>query len=162
MSSSIYPACNAYAPYCHLWPAPFYNIFLHYIKNDMIFGKKKVTEHKMRVLIFSTTCVWSISHSKKNWARYQKCILFFMLSTRYSRLILIKLEFSRQFSWKYSNIKFHENPSSGSRAVPCGQMDVQMRKLTAAFRNFVNAPKNGSNDTRVTENIYRTALHVTL
>jgi len=22
---------------------------------------------------------------------------------------------------KYSNIKFHENPSSGSRVVPCGQ-----------------------------------------
>jgi len=35
---------------------------------------------------------------------------------------LIKLEISRQFS-KNSNIKFHENPSSGSRVVPCGQTD---------------------------------------
>ena len=25
--------------------------------------------------------------------------------------------------WKYSNIKPHENPSSGSRVVPCAQMD---------------------------------------
>jgi len=24
---------------------------------------------------------------------------------------------------KHSNTKFHENPSSGSRVVPCGQMD---------------------------------------
>jgi len=32
--------------------------------------RKKVTEHKMRVLIFSTNSVWNISHSKNNWARY--------------------------------------------------------------------------------------------
>jgi hypothetical protein len=30
--------------------------------------------------------------------------------------------FSTDF-WKPSNIKFHENPSSGSRVVPCGQTD---------------------------------------
>jgi len=35
----------------------------------------------------------------------------------------MKLEFSRQIFEKYSNVKFHENPSSGSRAVPCGQRD---------------------------------------
>jgi len=29
--------------------------------------------------------------------------------------ILMKLEFSQQIFEKYSNIKFHENPSSGSR-----------------------------------------------
>jgi hypothetical protein len=37
--------------------------------------------------------------------------------------ILMKLEFSRKFSEKYSNTIFHENPSSGSRVVPCGQTD---------------------------------------
>jgi hypothetical protein len=31
-------------------------------------------------------------------------------------------EFSRQIYEKYSNTKFHENPSGGSRVVPCGQM----------------------------------------
>ena len=30
--------------------------------------KKKVTEHKMCISIFSTTLVWNFSHSKKNWA----------------------------------------------------------------------------------------------
>jgi hypothetical protein len=68
-----------------------------------------------------------------------------MQSTRYSCNILMKLEFSRQISEKYSNIKFHENPSSGSRVVQCGRTDGRaenMMKLIVAFRNFVNAPKN--------------------
>jgi len=32
----------------------------------------------------------------------------------------MKLEFSGQTFEKYSNIKFHENPSHGSPVVPCG------------------------------------------
>jgi len=36
----------------------------------------------------------------------------------------MKLEFYRQLFEKYSNIKFHENPSSGSPVVPCGQTDT--------------------------------------
>ena len=48
-----------------------------------------------------------------------------MSSIRYSFSILVKLEFSGQifFFEKYTNVKFHENPSSGSRVVPCGQTD---------------------------------------
>jgi hypothetical protein len=53
----------------------------------------------------------------------------------------MKLEFSQQISEKYSNIKFHENLSSGSRVVPCGwtdgQTDIYMTKLIIAFRNFI-------------------------
>jgi len=34
----------------------------------------------------------------------------------------MKLEFSQQIFGKYSNIKFHENPSGGgSRVIPCGR-----------------------------------------
>jgi hypothetical protein len=52
------------------------------------------------------------------------------------------LIFSEVFE-KYANIKFHENPSSGSRIVPCGGTDgrADMTKLIVAFRNFANAPK---------------------
>jgi len=35
----------------------------------------------------------------------------------------MKLEFSRQIFEKSSNIKFHENPPSGSRVAPCGWTD---------------------------------------
>jgi hypothetical protein len=38
-----------------------------------------------------------------------------MQSTGYSCQILMKLEFSRQFSKQYSNTKFHENPPNGRR-----------------------------------------------
>ena len=42
-----------------------HHILPDYLKIDTIFGKT-VTEHKMRVLISSTTFVWNFSHSKKN------------------------------------------------------------------------------------------------
>jgi len=37
----------------------------------------------------------------------------------------MNLEVSRQIIEIYSSIKFHENPSSGSWFVPCGQTDGQ-------------------------------------
>jgi len=51
----------------------------------------------------------------------------------------MNLECSREIFEKHSNIKFNENPSSGSRVVSCGQTD--MMKLTVAFLNFANSPK---------------------
>jgi len=35
----------------------------------------------------------------------------------------MKLEFSLDTLEKTSNIKFNENPSTGSRVVPCGRRD---------------------------------------
>jgi hypothetical protein len=48
--------------------------------------------------------------------------------------------FSTDFR-KITNIKFHENPSSGNRVVPRVQTDgwTDMTKLIFAFRNFANA-----------------------
>jgi len=51
--SPRYPACNAHAPYCYLWPAPLYNIFPHYLINGTIFGKN----------LLNTKCVfWFVLH----------------------------------------------------------------------------------------------------
>ena len=67
----------------------------------------------------------------------------------------MKLEFSRQIfkKKKHLNIKFHENPFSERRVVPCGrtggargeQTDGQtdMTKLTVDFHHFANGPKKG-------------------
>jgi hypothetical protein len=55
--SLSYPARNKHAPYCRLRPATLHNIFPHYLIKGTIFEKKKVTEHKICVLISSTNFV---------------------------------------------------------------------------------------------------------
>jgi len=37
----------------------------------------------------------------------------------------MKFEFSRYILEEFSNVRFHENPPSGNRVVPCGQPDRQ-------------------------------------
>ena len=56
-------------------------------------------------------------------------------------LSLSNVDENRQIFEKYS-VKFNENPSSGSRVIPCGRTDGQtdMKKLIVALRNFTNAP----------------------
>jgi hypothetical protein len=66
-----------------------------------------------------------------------------MQSTRYCCQMLIKLEFSRKAVENYSNIKFHENPSSGSRVVQGGRTDgrTDMTKLAILRRRLETEPK---------------------
>jgi hypothetical protein len=52
----------------------------------------------------------------------------------------MKPEFLDRFFENPSNMKFHENPSNGSRVVPTRRTD--MTKLIVAFSNFAKAPKN--------------------
>ena len=69
--------------------------------------RKKVIEHEICVLNFSTSFVWNFSHYTINWARYdEKCVLVFMYSNWYCQIV-IEREFSRQVFEKYSNIKFN-------------------------------------------------------
>ena len=53
------------------------------------------------------------------------------------------------FFEKYSNIKFHENPSSESRVVTCGRTDIDMAKLLAAFRIFCEHARNLNSSSNV-------------
>jgi hypothetical protein len=97
---------------------PLCNIFPLYLTNSTILKEKKLKNH---VLIFYTTFVWSISHCKKNWQRYNcTFILLFMCSTHHSSQIQIKFLYAWQIPKKYSNITF-----CGSRFVTCGQTDGQ-------------------------------------
>jgi hypothetical protein len=101
----------------------------------------------MCIFILSTSFVRNVSHSNKNWAKYdEKYILFFMYSTRYSRQILMTLQFSQQIFEKYWNVKIHENLSSWSRVAPCAQT-VRQKKTdrheedNIRFRNFAEVSK---------------------
>ena len=80
----------------------------------------------MCILIFSTTLVRNISHSKKKWVRYDKNVYW---PSRKISIILVRfywnLNFPRQIFEKFSNIKFHENSSSAIRVVQCGRADGQ-------------------------------------
>jgi len=74
-------------------------------------------EHKTYVLICSTNVVWSIFHSNKKWARYDKSVYWSSCKLPVIPVVCLEnLWFSRQSL--DTNIKFHENPSSGNR-VPC-------------------------------------------
>ena len=96
---------------------------------------KEVTEHKMYIFIFSTSSVWNISHAQKNWVRYDQN---FVKIAHYVRFKW-SLNFLNRFL-KTICIKFHYNPPSGSRVVPCGQTDTT--KLIVIFHIFVTTPKN--------------------
>jgi hypothetical protein len=59
------------------------------------------------------------------------------------------MEFSEQIFEAYSNINFHENPSSGSRVFSCGWTGGRADRPTERhdrakvdFRNYANAIKN--------------------
>jgi hypothetical protein len=101
----------------------------------------KVIEHKMCVLIFCTTLVWRIFIL----GRIQRDIVINVHRSA-CKVPLLLSDFNEtsnvytNFQKKYSNIKFHKNPFSGSRVVPCGQTD--MTKLIVAFRKSANFPKN--------------------
>jgi hypothetical protein len=94
--------------------------FFKIMSSTARFSGKKVTEHKMRVLIFCISLIWNISHSKKTAARYcHKGENVFISGILYSCRTSIKLETSQQIFEKSSNIKFHQNLSSESRVVRC-------------------------------------------
>jgi hypothetical protein len=73
----------------------------------------------MCVLIFSTPFVRSTSHSKKNSATYYNKGTQIMQVKRLSLLSLFKrnMNFLSGFSNNTQDIKFHENPSRGSRVT---------------------------------------------
>jgi hypothetical protein len=94
----------------------------------------------MCVSIFSTTFVWNISHSKKNWARYyHKRVSVFMKHNRYSCPILMKLEFSGQ---SFEKILWYQILWKSVKWETSCFIRTDMTKLIVSFRNFAYAPKN--------------------
>jgi hypothetical protein len=96
--------------------------------------RKKVVEHKMCVLIFSTSLTQSflilrtIERDIINVHAYScKVTVIFRFQ--------MKLEFFDKSFEKYSNIKFRENPLIGNRVDLCGRAD-RRDKANSRFSQF--------------------------
>jgi hypothetical protein len=59
-----------------------------------------------------------------------------MLSTLYFGHNLMDIKFPLEIIERYYNTKFLENPSSGSRVVPCGRRDRQKDRHDEANSRF--------------------------
>jgi hypothetical protein len=133
--------------YCHPWLVWLNNVLPHFLVNGTFF-ERNATAKNSRVLIFSTTFVWNISHSKKNSARYHHgCTQVFKQSTRYSYQISMKPAYTwisstnfpkiliYQISWKSVQCKRRRWVRTGRQAI--GQTRRNQQSLFAAPNNPV-------------------------
>ena len=92
--------------YCHLWQVWVYHVFPHYFTNGTIFGEGgwggEVIKHKIRILIFSITFAWNVSHIIIN-VYWTSCKVTSVLSV-VNRTWTIWTDFGKTFlyqiSWK--------------------------------------------------------------
>ena len=115
-----YPACNAHAPYCHLWPDTFYIIFPSYLINGRVFEKK----------ILNTKCVFWISLQLLSEIFLVLRINEWDMIKMYTGLLVKYPSFLSDFNeiwifstdfWKIPKYQISQNPSSGSLIVPWGR-----------------------------------------
>ena len=105
------------------------------------FRLKKVIERKICVLVYRTIfpeTFFIIKIIERDMIKnvYRSSCKLLVNFVRF----LWNLNFLDTFSKKkYSNLKFHENPSIRNRVFLCRQKD--MTKLRAAFRSFANESK---------------------
>jgi len=92
--------------------------------------RRKVIEHKKCVLIFSTNFFFKYVILRRT--ENDNLRIYKRLHVKYPLLYhtLTKLKLSLQIFEKYSNKKFRENTSSGSRVVHCQPTDGQTYRQT--------------------------------
>jgi hypothetical protein len=134
--SLIYPARKAHAPYYFV---------ICGLSGCISFSTLSHKRHDFRETLLNIKCVFwfSLKPLFETFLilRLQRDIIINIHKSHVNYALFLSLELSHQIFEK-SNIKFHKNPSNGSRVVPCGWTDRQteMTKLIVEFRNFANAP----------------------
>jgi len=99
--SVSYTACNAHAPYCHLWPV--WLLYFSTLSHKRHHFPEKKLLHIKYVFRFSPQPLSEIFLILGSIQRDTGKNVFIQ-NTRYSCQILIKLEFTRHIFEKYSNI----------------------------------------------------------
>jgi hypothetical protein len=79
--------------------------------------------HKRHASFFPTIFVWNVSLQEEMSEMWPKMSTGFHVKYQSFLSDFNGNEFSEQIFDKYWNIKFHENPFSGSRVVPHGRVD---------------------------------------
>jgi hypothetical protein len=121
--ASIIQPCSMHASYyIVVWFVRLYHIFPQYLINGTTFGKK----------LLNIKCVFRVS--LQLWSEtfpILRIIKWDIIKNVYWSLckvpvilVLMKHDSSRQIFEKYSNIKCHENRSTGSRVVPRARSDM--------------------------------------
>ena len=140
-----YSASIAHASYCHLWPDQLYYIFTHYLINGTIFKRTSLNTkcgfwYSLRLLSETFTILRRI---QRDWSK-----MYTGLHVKY-QLFLSDFKETSVFSSHFRRIvKYQISPKSVQRDLNCSmRMDGHtgrhtLTKLTVAFRNFANAPKN--------------------
>ena len=120
-----------------MWPDCLHHSLPHYLIRDTTFRAKKM-QWTWNLFWFSLQLLSeTFFYSKKNFARqYHTRTRIFIWNTHYSLQTLMKPDFSRQVFEKYSGIKFHENPSSGSRDVRYGHTHTHTHTHTQTWRRY--------------------------
>jgi hypothetical protein len=72
----------------------------------------------------------------------------------------MKLESSRHIFEKHSNLKFHENPSSGNRVVLCGRTDTKTDGQNEANNRFTKFCERAQNRLSTSIKYETTDVHI--
>ena len=128
--------CACTTLYSHLWPARLYNILPLYLIRGTIFRKKLL--NKECVFCFFLQL---LSETFLILRRIQRDITNAHRTSCKVPVILVRSEWSLNFLGRFSkNTAYHENSSSESRVVPCGQTDrrTDTTKVIVTFLSFAN------------------------
>ena len=142
--SRSYPACNANAPHCYLWPARLYSLCTHHLINGTIFGGGGKLLNIKYVFRFSlqllSEAFFIIRRSERDMIKnvYWSSCKVPVISVGFSETWIFSKNFRKIHKYKISWKSFQWEPTCSMRT----DRRTDMKKLIVAFRNFVGASKN--------------------
>ena len=149
--SLSYPAWNARAPCCHLWPAPLYHIFLHYLTRWMIFEKEKKVQNTKCVfrLPLQFLCETFLILRRLQRDVIKLCIVLHVNSCKFlldfNETWIFWTDFRQKVVLNFVNVlpvgteRFHVEGWTDRRT----DEEADVTKVNVVFCNFSNACVNG-------------------